>query len=111
MIVRSALLKRAIAAPAAALLIGAVAVAVTAAPASAHPVDVTSSVPTPTVSGPVTGGAGAPSLALGTFPLSSVGYTESEYFLSGTATSYQNVGALGSDGVWSVKAAATAAYK
>jgi hypothetical protein len=40
-----------------------------------------------------------------------VGYTESEYFISGTATSYQNVGPLGSDGVWSVAPATTAEYK
>jgi hypothetical protein len=43
--------------------------------------------------------------------LSKVGYAESEFFLSGTASSYTNVGPLGSDGKWSVGPAASAAYK
>ncbi len=65
----------------------------------------------PLLSGPVTGGAGSPALALGSFPLSSVGYSESEFFFSGTATAYQNTAPLGSEGRWSVAPASTAAYR
>jgi Alpha/beta hydrolase domain len=65
----------------------------------------------PTVEGPVSGGSGSPSLLLARYPLSKVGYAESEFFLSGTASSYTNVGPLGSDGKWSVGPAASAAYK
>jgi hypothetical protein len=65
----------------------------------------------PTIDGPVSGGNGAPSLLLARYPLSQVGYTESEYFVSGTASSYANVGPLGADGKWSVAPATTAAYK
>ena len=55
---------------------------------------------------------GAPSATL--FPLASVGYTASEFFVSGTARSYHN--AVGppftANGVWTVEAdAATPAYK
>jgi hypothetical protein len=39
-----------------------------------------------------------------------VGYSESEYSFSGTATSYANDGPLGSDGNWSVHPAAVAPY-
>jgi hypothetical protein len=65
----------------------------------------------PTVSGPVTGGLGAPALQISSFPLASVGYEVSEYLFSGTATSYKNDAPLGSDGTWKVSPATTAAYK
>src|SRR2546425_1113972 len=43
----------------------------------------------PTVSGPVTGGAGVPQPPnLNGFDLAQVGYQQSEYFLSGTASAY-----------------------
>jgi hypothetical protein len=61
----------------------------------------------PTVSAAV---AGAPFLSVGTFSLSKVGYTESEYFISGTASAYTNTSALGSDGKWSVAPSSTAPY-
>ncbi|MCW2529282.1 MAG: hypothetical protein JWM76_4142 [Pseudonocardiales bacterium] len=67
-----------------------------------------STVPVPAV---MNAGAGTPVLAVGTFALSSVGYSESEYFLSGTASAYVNVGPLASDGKWTVKPTTAEAYK
>lgn len=73
-------------------------------------------VPTPTVAGPV-----STPLALNRiqgFPytasaidLRSHGYTEKEYFVSGTARAYSPVGTLGTDGQWTVTQASTAPYK
>jgi hypothetical protein len=65
----------------------------------------------PTVQGPITS-PGIPFVA-GTrgLRLSDVGYEQAEYFISGTATSYTNVGELGSDGRWEVQEADTAEYK
>ncbi|TFH31862.1 MAG: hypothetical protein E4H00_02655 [Myxococcales bacterium] len=40
-----------------------------------------------------------------------MGYEQVEYFISGTAASYANVGELGSDGRWEVEEADTAEYK
>lgn len=71
------------------------------------------------VSGPVTGGKGSvvlapsppePGQAPSVFDLASVGYTESEFFLSGTATAYTSDQTLTTDGVWTVKPAGTAPY-
>jgi hypothetical protein len=65
----------------------------------------------PTVSGPVTGGAGAilpPNL--NGFDLAQVGYEQSEYFLSGTASAYTPTAPLTSDGTWSVAPTSSAAY-
>jgi hypothetical protein len=39
------------------------------------------------------------------------GYREAEYFIEGTATSYEAAGPLGEDGEWAVAAGAQAAYK
>jgi hypothetical protein len=70
-------------------------------------------VASPTVSGPVTGGAGAiqpPNLA--SLDLAPLGYEQSEYFLEGTATAYApNPGPLASDGKWTVAPSTTAPYK
>jgi Alpha/beta hydrolase domain len=74
----------------------------------AHPAP---SAANPTLDGPVTGGLGRPSLLLSNYPLSDVGYAETEYFFSGNATSYSNVGPLGSDGKWVAQPATSAAYK
>lgn len=63
-----------------------------------------------TVTGPVTGGNGAVVLEGTSFGLSSVGYTQSEFFLSGTAASYVPAAPLGSDGNWQVTPASTAPY-
>jgi len=68
-------------------------------------------VASPNIEGPVSGGLGAPFVASTTFDLAEVDYSQAEYFISGTATSYVNVGALGADGVWTIAPAATADYK
>lgn len=65
----------------------------------------------PTVQGPITGPrdpfvAGTRGIDLG-----DVGYEEAEYFVSGLAVSYTNVGQLDSDGLWEVEEADTADYK
>ncbi|MET7683620.1 alpha/beta hydrolase domain-containing protein [Streptomyces sp. NPDC005423] len=64
----------------------------------------------PVVTGPVTGGTGTPQLYSTAFDLGQVGYQQSEYFLSGTADSYQAVNSLTADGRWTVAPAATASY-
>jgi len=65
----------------------------------------------PTVSGPVTGGNGAivPSNLNG-FDLAQVGYEQSEFFLSGTASAYSSSSPLTSDGRWTVTPGDTAPY-
>jgi hypothetical protein len=66
----------------------------------------------PTVGGPVLPSTGIePSTLATAFPLSQVGYEQSEYFLSGTATSYLPTSPLTTDGRWSVTPSATAPYK
>jgi len=80
-------------------------------PHSAVPHPASSSASNPTIEGPVTGGLGHPSLLLANYPLSDVGYVETEYFFSGTAASYGNVGSLGSDGKWTVLPATSADFK
>lgn len=64
----------------------------------------------PTVTGPVTGGNGAVVLQGTTFGLGSVGYTQSEFLLSGNAASYVPEAPLDSDGRWQVTPASTAPY-
>ncbi|WP_405771123.1 alpha/beta hydrolase domain-containing protein [Streptomyces sp. NBC_00080] len=64
----------------------------------------------PTVSVPPAGSHGFPFLAAAE-DLGSFGYTESEYFIAGTATSYAKSGLWGSDGRWHVRASGSAAYK
>jgi hypothetical protein len=67
--------------------------------------------PTPTIAGPVSGGttgkinSGAPAPLL-----EQAGYTEEEFFLSGTATSYQPDGDWKQDGLWKVTADQTADF-
>jgi hypothetical protein len=66
----------------------------------------------PMVSGPVTGGNGVPIVfAHTTFPLASVGYTQQEFFVGGTATAYAPSAPLTSDGRWSVVPSSHATYK
>ncbi|MFD7817000.1 alpha/beta hydrolase domain-containing protein [Streptomyces sp. NPDC059785] len=64
----------------------------------------------PAVTVPPAGSHGFPFLAAAE-DLGSFGYTESEYFFSGTATSYAKSGLWTSDGRWDVRASGTAAYK
>lgn len=64
-----------------------------------------------TLEGPITE-PGMPFVA-GTreLDLTDAGFQESEYFVSGTAVSYTNVGSFGEDGRWEVEPADTADYK
>jgi len=64
----------------------------------------------PTVSGPVSGGLGAPFIAATAFDLTELGYDTAEYFVAGTASAFVNVGELGADGKWSVEPADAAPY-
>lgn len=68
------------------------------------------SVTVPTVV-PATGGRGQPFIAAAGSDLAAVGYVQSEYFISGTATAFQSSVPLTQDGNWSVSPATTAAYK
>ena len=79
------------------------------ATATASPTS-TVEVPHPTLEGPVTG-PGDPFVQSTNFDLSGVGYSQQEYFISGTARAYTNVGELGSDGVWNVTVGDQAPYK
>ncbi len=83
-----------------------------AAPVGARPASTATptGVPTPTVTGPVTGGSGINLLAT-MFDLSTVGYTAQEYFLSGTARSFTSSQPLTADGRWQVQVASSAPYK
>lgn len=65
----------------------------------------------PLVEGPITTGSGPfVADAIGV-SLSDQGYEEVEFFISGTAKSFTNVGELGSDGLWEVEDGETAQYK
>jgi hypothetical protein len=64
----------------------------------------------PTLEGPVSGGNGI-SLTSTSFSIRSVGYEQSEYFFSGTATAYGPAAPLTHDGRWKVRPASSAPYK
>lgn len=68
-------------------------------------------VASPTVEGPVTGGNGVPFVVATLVDLTTVGYASAEYFFSGTATAYTAGGDLSVDGKWTVAPGETAAYK
>ena len=68
-------------------------------------------VPTPTVSVPTVAGNGIFNLQADLTQFPQYGYEEQEYFLTGTARAFDPVGALGSDGRWSVTPSTTAPYK
>lgn len=65
---------------------------------------------TATVTGPITTGKGEPILGPRPFDLSTVGYQQDEFFLSGTANSYTSATPLSEDGVWKVAPKGTAPY-
>jgi len=67
-------------------------------------------VPSPTLEGPITG-PGTAFIASTSFDLSEVGYTQEEFFISGTATAYTSANPLTPDGKWTVTPASTAPYK
>ncbi|MET7442774.1 alpha/beta hydrolase domain-containing protein [Streptomyces sp. NPDC004082] len=64
----------------------------------------------PVITVPPEGSRGFPFLAAAE-DLGSLGYTESEYFTTGTATSYAKSGIWGSDGRWTVRANTRAEYR
>ncbi len=72
---------------------------------------VPASVAKATVAGPVTGGKGIDLVGTTSFDLSSVGYEQNEYFLSGTASAYTSAQPLTSNGRWNVTAASSAPFK
>jgi hypothetical protein len=92
--------------------IGSLAVAVVPAASASAMVASTgnASVPSPTVQGPILPTSGISFLGSTLFSLSSVGYEESEYFLSGTATAYTSKNSLTKDGKWHVTATSTEPY-
>ena len=65
--------------------------------------------PVPSVTGPVTGGAGDAALLRPTLPADS-GYVTQEYFLTGDATAYASATPLTTDGKWKLTPAGTAPY-
>jgi hypothetical protein len=66
----------------------------------------------PKVTGPVTGGnPDIPMNAMLASYKTQYGYKETEFFIQGTATSYNEHGALGADGKWSVTPGTKAPYK
>jgi hypothetical protein len=73
-------------------------------------------IPDPTLAGPVVttphldGTRGIPYTS-SAVDLASHGYTEQEYFVAGTARAFEPVGALTTDGQWTVAVSGTAAYK
>ena len=78
--------------------------------AAARPIVAAAAVPSPTLEGPVTGG-GKPFIASTTFDLAQVGYEQTEYFISGTASAFTSAAPLTSDGRWMVTPGETAGYK
>jgi hypothetical protein len=67
--------------------------------------------PVPTVTGPVTGGATGKPATASPIDLASYGYSEEEYFLTGTAAAYDFTSTPGADGMWSVKTTTKASYE
>jgi len=66
-------------------------------------------IPTPAVSIPPAGLHGFPFLT-SSVNLATFGYSEQEFFISGSAQSYVTAGPLGNNGVWSVSPGETAPY-
>src|SRR5215813_6075613 len=67
-------------------------------------------IPSPTLEGPITS-PGSAFIASTSFDLSEVGYTQEEFFISGTATAYTSANPLSPDGKWTATPASTAPYK
>ncbi|UQS27274.1 MULTISPECIES: alpha/beta hydrolase domain-containing protein [Amycolatopsis] len=70
----------------------------------------TAAAATPTITTPPAGSHGFPFLAAAE-DLGSFGYTESEYFISGTATAYAKSGLWTSSGRWDVRPTTQAGYR
>ncbi len=73
--------------------------------------ETSSQVPPPTVEGPILPSSGISYLGSTTFDPSAVGYEQSEFFLSGTATAYESATPLSKNGKWHVTPQTTAPYK
>jgi hypothetical protein len=82
----------------------------TAVAGAGSPASAGAPVPSPAVEGPIAG-PGTPFLAATFFDLSLFDWVQEEFFLSGTASAYTNVGPLGADGAWTVAPGETAAYR
>jgi hypothetical protein len=80
------------------------------APGRAAAAATKSSVPSATVQGPIFPASGISFVGSTLFDLSAVGYEESEYFLSGTATAYSSAPRLSKDGRWHVTPASPTPY-
>ncbi|KAH8803015.1 hypothetical protein F5884DRAFT_682101 [Xylogone sp. PMI_703] len=65
----------------------------------------------PVIEGPIKGGQRGYPYAAYYGDISKIGYVEEEYFLSGTATRYDSVGNLTSDGKWTLQPSTSGAYK
>lgn len=63
------------------------------------------------IEGPVSGGGGQVIFGTAAFDGASYGYTEEEFFISGTANSYTSAEPLSKDGMWTVGVKDTAEYK
>jgi hypothetical protein len=74
------------------------------------PVIVGAEVPLPAIEGPITS-PGTIFLTSTSFDLATVGYTQAEYFITGTAHAYTNAAPLGRDGRWSVEPGDSAGYR
>ena len=68
-------------------------------------------VASPEVEGPVTGGNGVAVVQGTSFDLADVDYFFEEFFLSGAASAFVNLGELRTDGLWKATPAGTAEYK
>ena len=79
-------------------------------PQAAGAAATSSQVPTPTVQGPILPSSGISYLGSTTFDPSVIGYEQSEFFLSGTATAYKSNQPLTKDGKWHVTPQTTAPY-
>ena len=79
-------------------------------PKVAEAAEDSSQVPTPTVQGPVLPSSGISYLGSTTFDPSVVGYEQSEFFLSGSATAYKSSQPLTKDGKWHVTPQTSAPY-
>ncbi|HTY29472.1 MAG TPA: alpha/beta hydrolase domain-containing protein, partial [Mycobacterium sp.] len=58
----------------------------------------------------VTHAPGKPKLLLGAYDLAALGYTDDEFFVSGSASAYAPLGDLGSDGHWAATPSGSADY-
>jgi hypothetical protein len=102
---------RAVAVLATVMTAGGMALAVPSAPAGARTAPTGVEASLPTVTGPVSGGAGQPTLLGTTLDLSRVGYVAAEYFLAGEARAYTPVLPLTADGRWTVRPTTAAHYQ